>query len=342
MSASFNWYDSIPVCQKEVRFNMIDLEKTEKPRFKPSGACTFVSIGECMVEMAPASARDEFKRGFAGDTFNTSWYVKALAPQWNSRFVSRVGSDAVSDDMLAMMAQAGIDTDHILRSPDRSVGLYLIALLDGERSFSYWRDRSAARQLADNRAALEAATCDGDILYFTGITLAILDATGRQTLLDVMRNARAAGKIVVFDSNLRPRLWASNTDMTDTIMRAAAVSDIVLPSFDDEAVHFGDGDITATRLRYLDAGATTVVVKNGAGDIHYTHNGQTGRVTPGVARDVVDTTSAGDSFNAGFLVGLHQRGSVEDAIRLASKIAGHVIGQKGALVPVQGIFEGVT
>lgn len=341
MSISFNWYDSIPVCQKEARFNMIDVKKTEKLRFKPDGACIFVAIGECMVELAPASARDEFKRGFAGDTFNTAWYVKALAKRWNSRFVSRVGCDAVSNDMLAMMAGSGIDTAHILRSPDRSVGLYLISLLDGERSFSYWRDHSAARHLAHDRAVLEAAIKDGDILYFTGITLAILDATGRQTLLDVMRDARVAGKTVVFDSNLRPRLWATPSDMTDTIMAAAAVSDIVLPSFDDEAVHFGDDGITATRLRYLNAGATTVVVKNGAGDIHYTHNGQTGHVTPNVAREVVDTTSAGDSFNAGFLVGLHQTGSAEHAIQLASKIAGHVIGQKGALVPVQSITEGL-
>ena len=287
-----------------------------------------------MVEMAPTQQASQFNMGFAGDTFNTAWYVKMLAPEWQSRFVSRVGSDDVSDQMLAMMEHSGIDTNHVLRSQDRSTGLYLISVQDGERSFSYWRDRSAARQLADDEAALTAATEDADIVYFSGITMAILDATGRATLLGAIKNARAAGKTIVFDSNLRPRLWANPEEMTQTVMQAAATSDIVLPSYDDEAAHFGDTDIFATRDRYLETGASIVVVKDGAGEVHYSKGGQTGFVKPPVAESIVDTTSAGDSFNAGFLVGLAQTGSMQDAIRLAADVAGQVIGQKGALVPL--------
>lgn len=294
----------------------------------------FVSMGECMVEMATTDQPGQFKMGFAGDTFNTAWYVKTLAPAWESRFVSRVGSDEVSTQMLAMMTGAGINTDHVLRSVDRSAGLYLISVKDGERSFSYWRDRSAARQLADDEDALTAATEDADVVYFSGITMAILDAAGRARLLGTVQKARAAGKTVVFDSNLRPRLWANPDEMTQTVMQAATVSDIVLPSYDDEAAHFGDTDIIATRDRYLNAGASIVVVKDGAGEIHYSKDGQTGCVKPPVATQIVDTTSAGDSFNAGFLVGLAQSGSMQDAIRLAAEVAGQVIGQKGALVPL--------
>jgi 2-dehydro-3-deoxygluconokinase len=314
---------------------MPDTQKIKSPNQGVADFKRFVSIGECMVEMAPAVQTDAYKLGFAGDTFNTAWYVKALAPQWHSRFVSRAGQDAISDQMLAMMDQAGIDTDHILRSPDRSVGLYLIKLKDGERSFSYWRDRSAARLLAQDRDVLLAATQDADTVYFSGITLAILDDAGRDTLLNVMRSARAAGKTVVFDSNLRPRLWASASEMTDIVMRAAAVSDMVLPSYDDEAVHFGDKDPVATRDRYLNVGASTVVVKNGEGAIEYFRNGETGSVQPLSARHVVDSTSAGDSFNAGFLVGLNNMGSTKKAIEFASRVARQVIGQKGALVPLE-------
>ena len=285
-----------------------------------------------MVELAPGAAADDLRLGFAGDTFNTAWYVKALAPDYESRFVSRVGTDAVSDRMLAMMGCAGIDTSHLLREGARSVGLYLISLQDGERSFSYWRDNSAARLLAQDRPALEAATTDADLIYFSGITMAILDAAGRATLLDVMRTMRALGKTIAFDSNLRPRLWASPAEMCATVMQAAAVSDIVLPSYDDEADHFGDINIAATRDRYEQAGASTVIVKDGAGDVHYLRDGVTGSVQTNPVTQIVDTTSAGDSFNAGFFVG-RERGT-EDAIRLASKVAGHVIGQKGALVPL--------
>ncbi|WP_341367248.1 sugar kinase [Yoonia sp. BS5-3] len=294
----------------------------------------FVSIGECMVEMAPADKPGQFQMGFAGDTFNTAWYVKTLAPEWATRYVSRVGMDDVSDQLVHMMDDAGIDTAHMQRSKTRGAGLYLISVQDGERSFSYWRDHSAARQLADDETALIAATEDADIIYFSGITMAILDAAGRAKLLGVIKGAREAGKTIVFDSNLRPRLWANAEEMTQTVMQAAAASDIVLPSYDDEAAHFGDADIFATRDRYLDTGASVVVVKDGAGEVHYSKDGQTGFVKPPVAERIVDTTSAGDSFNAGFLVGLAQTGSMQDAIRLAATVAGQVIGQKGALVPL--------
>ena len=329
-----NWYDSIPVFQKEALRTMSSLLKHPNSDTVSDHSLRFTSIGECMVELAPAASADEYKLGFAGDAFNTAWYAKVLSPSCQSRFVSRVGTDDASDKMLAMMAKSGIDTDHMLRSPDHSVGLYLISLNNGERSFSYWRDTSAARQLADDAAALGAATHDSDVIYFSGITMAILDAKGRETLLDVVAKARAAGKTTVFDSNLRPRLWDSAKTMCGTVMRASAVSDIVLPSYDDEADHFGDANITATRERYLAAGATTVIVKNGEGDVHFSFGGQTGHVTPPPASAVVDTTSAGDSFNAGFLIGLHQTGSVNDAILKAAQVAGHVISQKGALVPL--------
>lgn len=301
---------------------------------EPRNTVRFASIGECMVEMAPASGPDMFKLGFAGDTLNTAWYVKALAPDWSSHYVSCVGTDAISDKMLQMMTDAGIETAHVMRRTDRSVGLYLISLKDGERSFSYWRDQSAARTLADDGDALDNATQPADVVYFSGITMAILDAKGRDVLLSCIKKARNAGKTIVFDSNLRPRLWASPQDMTENVMRAAAVSDIVLPSFDDEATYFQDADPAATLKRYLDAGATTVVVKNGGGGIDYVHLGASGHVMPPPPATVVDTTSAGDSFNAGFLVELGRTGSAAKAVAMGARVAGHVIGQKGALVPL--------
>jgi 2-dehydro-3-deoxygluconokinase len=148
----------------------------------------------------------------------------------------------------------------------------------------------------------------------------------------VVRDARAKGQTIVFASTLRPRLWASEDDMTRTIMQAAAVSDIVLPSYDDEATFFGDSDIDATRNRYLSAGANSVIVKNGEGAVHYSHAGQTGVVHPTPASSVIDTTSAGDSFNAGVLVGMNSGLDIEDAINLGAHVAAQVISRKGALV----------
>lgn len=294
----------------------------------------FASIGECMVEMVPAETPGTYRMGFAGDTFNTAWYAKALRPDWHVRYVSRVGTDAASDALVQTMKQAGIDTTHIGRDAARSVGLYLISLNNGERSFSYWRDRSAARLLADDAECLAASVQDADVIYLSGITLAILTEDTRQTVFSVLKDARAQGKIIVFDSNLRPRLWDTADQMRRAVMRAAQISDIALPSFEDDAAAFGDASIQATAGRYGDAGAATVVVKNGPGEVCFLHQGQFGTVQLPTAPRIVDTTSAGDSFNAAFLAGLDSDQPIRTRISKAAEIATQVIGQKGALVPL--------
>jgi 2-dehydro-3-deoxygluconokinase len=297
------------------------------------------SIGECMVEMAPAAEAGLFRMAYAGDTFNTAWYLKRLRPDWRVAYVSRVGGDSVSDGMVAMMQDAGIDTAHMGRVQDRSVGLYLVSLANGERSFSYWRDRSAAKLLAEDRVALAAAT-RADVVYVSGITLAILDPAGRDTLLAVLRDARDEGRLVAFDPNLRPRLWPDSATMTAAIMQAAEVSDIVLPSFDDESTHFADATPGATRDRYLAAGVGTVIVKNGPGEILYADRGAQGRLTPPPAPAVVDTTAAGDSFNAGFLAALLQCAPTPEAISAGAALAARVIGARGALVEAATMGQG--
>jgi 2-dehydro-3-deoxygluconokinase len=313
--------------------NLTQPETTRGAADRGTSADMFVSIGECMVELSSDATPGTLRMGFAGDTFNTAWYMRALSPQTKTRFVTRVGSDAVSQSMLDVMTEAGIDISHVAREDDRSVGLYMISLDKGERSFSYWRDTSAARRLAQDRATLDLALAGGDVLYFSGITFAILDGAGRDTLLAALTAARAKGQKVAFDSNLRPRLWASLEEMTRETMRAAAISDIVLPSYDDESVYFGDADPEATVARYADAGATTIVVKNGAGAVRYLHDGAVGQVATVTGTTIRDTTAAGDSFNAGFFASL-AGGDVETAIRRASAVAGQVIGGHGALVPL--------
>lgn len=299
-------------------------------------ATNLVSIGECMVELAPSGGDDMYHLAFAGDTLNTAWYAAQLRPDWTVRFVSRVGQDAISDRMVGFLDRSGITTDRIQRSPDRSVGLYLIEVQNGERSFSYWRDQSAARQLADDPGGLAQALAEGDILYFSGITLAILPEAGRHTLIDVLAAARARGQCVAFDPNLRPRLWSDPGTMRAVVMRAAAISDIILPSHEDEAMHFGDADPQATRLRYLEAGASTVIVKNGGGPVDFHHDGQSGQVIPQEVADVVDTTAAGDSFNAALLTALGGPKPLQSILAAAGGVAAHVIRHPGALVPLEG------
>ncbi|WP_100220954.1 sugar kinase [Agrobacterium albertimagni] len=294
-----------------------------------------VSIGECMGELSETGSPGTLSMGFAGDTLNTAYYLRqSLGKDWQVDYVSAVGTDGLSDRMVDFLNNEGIGTEHVRRLADKTIGLYYITLKNGERSFTYWRNDSAAKRLASDPAALHLALDGADLAYWSGITLAILSNQDRLTLIEALGQFAGKGGTVVFDPNLRPRLWDNPETMRGWVHRAAAVSDLCLPSFEDEATWFGDADPTATAKRYQAEGARRVIVKNGADDVTFAaSSGEVSRFSVPSIEHVVDTTAAGDSFNAGYLASELKGASVQDAVCAGARLAGRVIGARGALVP---------
>ncbi len=292
-----------------------------------------LSIGECMVELMQAGG-DMLRKGYAGDTFNTAYYARLFLPtDWTVEYFTAVGADVLSSELLAFMESTGVGTGHIARIEGRMPGLYMIHLKNGERSFSYWRSTSAARLLADDPDRLRAAIEAAEIAFFSGITLAILSLNAAETLLAELRRAKAGGKRVVFDPNIRPRLWESAERMRATLEAGARAATMVLPSYDDEAMHFGDASVEATIDRYRALGVADVAVKDGANGVTLQFSGGTRLHLPAVpVSEIVDTTSAGDSFNGSFLARLALGESPADAAAFAARVAAAVIGHHGALV----------
>ena len=297
-----------------------------------------IAIGECMIEMSGAGD-DLWRLGIAGDTLNTAWYARAaLSPDhWNVAYGTVIGADSFSARVPTFLTENGIEVDRIDEHPQRSIGLYAISLKDGERSFSYWRDTSAAKTLADDSAALAAMTDRVDAVHISGITLAILPPEGRARLIHRLAELRAKGVTTVLDPNIRPRLWEDATTAARTITAAARACDIVLPSFDDEAACFGDTAPEVTLERYASLGATTVIVKNGGGAIHLLANGNR-LVVDGLAQvSPIDTTGAGDSFNGAFLAAVLQGQSVLAAVHAGHAMASRVVQHRGALIPMRDL-----
>jgi len=292
-----------------------------------------VGIGEAMVEFAPVGD-NLYRRGFAGDTLNTCWHIaKIVEDHAQVGFFTRVGMDAFSTEFLGFLAASGLESDAIARDRERSIGLYVISLNGVERSFSYWRETSAARRLADDFDLLLAAIDGAGLIHISGITLAIIGAQGRRNLLKALDAARARGGVVSYDPNARPRLWSDAAEMRRALHEALEVTDIALPSFDDEAALWGDANPEATAKRMAAAGVREIAVKNGRGATAlFFEETITHAPTPEVT-SIRDTTGAGDSFNAGYLAGRLVGMSPMRACELGQGIAGEIIGHFGALAP---------
>ncbi|MBM7067846.1 sugar kinase [Actibacterium sp. 188UL27-1] len=291
-----------------------------------------MGLGECMVELSP-DGPGLFRQSFAGDVLNTLWYAcRALDPDWRSELLSAVGTDALSDQMIGFLTDAGIACDAVRRIPDRRPGLYMIQLDEGERSFTYWRDRSAARLLAADPDHLKRHMARAGLIYFSGITLAILPEEDVETLLSSLKIARARGALIAFDTNLRLALWPDPARMPVLMAQAAAISDLVFPSFDDEQAGFDDAIPAQTIDRYLGYGASTVILKNGAAAVQTsTGRGVQHHPTAPVPQ-LIDSTGAGDSFNGAFLAEYVRSIDIVRSVQAGQCCAAEVVQHRGALI----------
>lgn len=303
-----------------------------------------VTIGEAMVEFSRGND-GTWTQGFAGDTLNVAWALRALldADSAQVRYLTRVGRDPFSERFRAFLTQAGIGTDLVQNDPDRSIGLYTIENdASGEREFAYWRGQSAARLLASDTNTLVQGLIGADLVYVSGITLAILSPDHREVLFAALDAAAARGEHIAFDPNVRLRLWEDAATMRATTTRAAQAAQTVLPTFDDEVAAFGDTDPDQTIARYEALGVPRIVVKDGTRPTRFSQDGQRGTVPVTDPVTAIDTTGAGDSFNGGFLAAQMLGKDIVDAIRTGQTVSRIVVGHRGALVPMQTLSKGVT
>jgi 2-dehydro-3-deoxygluconokinase len=293
------------------------------------------SIGECMVELTlPRSEGGATGVGFAGDTFNAAVYLKRAAPEIEVAYVTALGSDPLSQRMLAFFDAQGLDTGLIERRADRVPGLYAISVdASGERTFTYWRESSAARTLFLPPAEVVPESLAGfDLVYLSGITLAVMAPEARRALAEFLDGFRAAGGRVAFDSNYRPRLWPDPAAAKREMDAFWALTDVGLPSLDDEMALHGDAGEAAVVARLAAAGVRRGALKRGAaGPLPLGPAGPLPAFPP--AADVVDTTAAGDSFNGAYLAALMRGLPEADCLAAGHALAAEVVGHPGAIIP---------
>jgi len=293
-----------------------------------------IAIGEVMIELS-RGADGRYGLSFGGDTFNTAVYLaRAGVPV---SYATALGDDPYSDSLVAFADAEGVGSDLVARLPGRMPGLYVIETdAAGERRFYYWRDTSPARELFElpdwSRIAERLMTAR--LIYFSGITLSLYSNLGLGRFLATLEMAREQGVKVAFDGNYRPRGWKGDVARTRTVfMEALKRVDMALPTFDDEATLWGDASPDATVDRLQAFGIGEIVVKNGQNSALVVLQGQRERIPVPEVVQAVDTTAAGDSFNAAYLASRLNGEEPAPAVTNAHRLAGQKIRHRGAIMP---------
>jgi len=296
-----------------------------------------VAIGECMIELSDRG-QGMLGLGYAGDTLNTAVYLKrAGGAKIAVDYLTALGDDPYSDSMLAFWQAEGIGTDSVPRLTGKLPGLYMIRTDPaGERRFHYWRSAAAAKLMfeAPETLGIGDKIVASDLAIFSGITLSILSEAGRDRFFEVLTAARAAGAVIAYDGNYRPAGWPDAEAARQCFRRFLKLVDVALPSVDDEANLFGAGTAVEVAARLHDLGVAEVVVKQGEAGSLLSLDGRQETVPVATLVKPIDTTAAGDSFNAGYLAGRLSGQSAAESARFGGKVAAAVIQHRGAIIPL--------
>lgn len=300
---------------------------------------TIAVIGECMLELSrqssePQDSAQSMRLSYGGDTLNSAIYLARQGIEVD--YVTSLGDDPMSSWMVEQWSKEGVGCSLIDYQSDAVPGMYLIETDDsGERSFYYWRDSSPARRLFDDAGranGLFEQFSNFGYLFLSGITLAIYSDSSRQRLFSLLSQYRDKGGKVIFDGNYRPKLWESREITKQAYESMYRLTDIALPTIDDEQALFGDADSDSVVKRLQSWGVQEIVLKMGEKGCLVT-TAESSETVPAKRVTPVDTTSAGDSFNAGYMAARFKGKSAADAALSGHGLASVVIQHKGAIIP---------
>lgn len=294
-------------------------------------------LGECMIEIS-GTLPSPLKLGFAGDTLNTAAYLSRLVNEQGGAvsFITGLGTDMLSRSMLQFLQECGVGASHIRTDKKRRPGLYLIETTSsGERVFHYWRGEAAARYFLDNTdpGDFTEELCGFGGLYLSGISIAVLTDKGKRLLFEALCAAKEKGLKIYFDSNYRATLWRDREQAQKTFERFAPLADIAMMTDGDLAELYAVGVEEVSRVAehyhvpelVLKRGHLPCLIRKDESAIE----------VPAcrVERErVVDTTAAGDSFNAAYLAARLLGNSPESAALCGHILAASVIQQHGAII----------
>lgn len=312
-----------------------------------------VALGECLIDFTPSGKGDGDIMLYSQNPGGAPANVLAMATILGSKtaFIGKVGDDGFGHFLKKKIEAVGIDCSNLILDSDHQTTLAFVTLDDrGDRSFSFYRDRTADVMLSSSEVDLSLLDrCT--VFHFGSVSMTYEPA--RSTTFDVARKAKELGKLISFDPNFRPLLWKKTDDVLGVFKKAIAISDILKVSEEEMILITGTDDFEEGSKLLESMGPKLVVVTAGAKGA-FIRRGGYHELIKTYDTKTVDTTGAGDAFWGAFLnvlidkLGVKDRDvllsvseeALESAIRFANA-AGSLTTEKRGAIPAMPDYSSI-
>jgi 2-dehydro-3-deoxygluconokinase len=290
-----------------------------------------VTFGETMVLFTPQTAGplrfvNQFAKTIAGAESNVAIALARLGHQVS--WVSRLGNDEFGLYIRNFIRGEGVDTSRVVFDDEHPTAVFFKEQQVGQETKVYYYRKGSAASFLTPDDLDEQHLAQAKFLHVTGITPALSDSC-LETTEHAVRLARKHDVTVVFDPNIRLKLW-SKERAREVLNRIAAQVDVVMPGMEEGALLTGAAAPEDISQRLLAQGAKAVVIKLGErGAFYSTADGQQEYVDGFPVKQVVDPIGAGDGFAAGFLSGLIRGWSYREAVRLGNRVGAFAVTVSG-------------
>jgi fructokinase len=264
-------------------------------------------MGETLIDFLPIEEDGRavgFRMHPGGSPMNVAVGVARLGQP--TAFAGKAATDLFGRTLRAFVEGEGIDTRFLL--PDDALStLAFVAYEDGEPSYAFYGEGAADTLLAPGE--LPQAMFDETRALHVG-SISLLRGTTPAAVLDAAERLKGRA-LIQFDPNIRPGLVKDEPAYRATIRRLLELADVVKISTVDLAWLLPDLAAAAAIDNILKHGPALVVVTQGSKGVLAKRPGESAAMeVPAFSVKVADTVGAGDTFDAGILAGLAERGAL--------------------------------
>ena len=292
------------------------------------------AIGECMMELTNAK-HALYSQSIAGDTLNfTSYLDKKI---FNTSYFTAVGTSDVSKRVISFLQKQKIKTNLVSRISSHEIGLYLIENSKvGEKIFYYWRDNSAAKFFFNNQNIKQ---CQNQLkkfqyVYFSGITLSLFDNNNFYKFLSLIEFLKKKQIKIIFDFNIRIKRW-SKKKLFSYFSKTLPFVDILFSSGEDLNFLKGNASLRTFKNLIQKYNIEHAIYRNNARLNYSFYKDESYFIKNKIKNKVVDTSGAGDGYNATYISKFIKFNDPQKALHAASEIGAKIVMKKGAIVDVK-------